>query len=385
MLIEDVQIEPIDGDRIEIRATCGGRPLYYRLPASHLCPQSVGDALVVSVLAPAMRAGTPLRLPDSVPVSSQLAANLDGIQRIWMSWNARLKKVPLEASLYEPVPATSGGVGLFYAGGVDSSYSLIAHLAEVDALIIAYGFEHTMSETDAAENLDKNRRFARLLGKELVPIDTNHSRFVFEHGVSRMFVFGATLGSIALLLGLRRCYIASSHSAANALPEGSHPVLDHRYSNGVTEIIHDDVSVTRLEKTRVVAERPDILANLQVCWEEPNENCGACAKCLRTMTALRLCGAGGPFPPLGDLRPIRDMAAHSEVEYAVGMLTAAHEKGDVEVERELRKGLRRQDWNNALRYLDQALFRGRLRRLRRRYRDAESQLVKVELRPDLDL
>ncbi len=193
------------------------------------------------------------------------------------------------------------------------------------------------------------------------------------------------MASIALLLGLRRCYIASSHSAANALPEGSHPVLDHRFSNGVTEIIHDDASVTRLEKTRVVAERPDILANLRVCWEDPNENCGACAKCLRTMTALRLCGVSGPFPPLDDLRRIRGMAAHSEVEYAVGMLTAAHEKGDVEVERELKKGLRIQDWNNALRYLDRALFRGRLRRLRRRYRDPESELVKVELRPDLDL
>ena len=67
------------------------------------------------------------------------------------------------------------------------------------------------------------------------------------------------------------------------------------------------------------------------------------------------------------------------------MLMAAHERGDVEVERELRRGLRRHDWNNALRYLGQALFRGGLRRLRRRYRDAELDLAKVELRPDLEL
>ena len=385
MLIEDVRIEPIDRDRIEVRATCGGRPLYYRVPASRFSSQAVGDALVVSVLAPAMLAGTSVRLPANVPVSSVLASNLAGIQRIWMSWNARLRKVSLEAELYEPVPATEGGVGLFYAGGVDSSYSLIAHLAEVDALVIAFGFDHSMNESEASENLARNGRFARLLGKDLVPTETNHSRFVADHGVSRMMIFGATLASIAVLLGLRRCYIASSHSAANPLPEGSYPVLDYRFSNGATEIVHDDVSVSRLEKTWAVAERPEFLDNLRVCWEAPNENCGWCGKCLRTMTALRLCGASGPFPPLGDVRRLRGMAAHTDVEYVVSMLLAAHEKGDVEVERELRKGLRRHDWNNALRYLDQALFRGGLRRLRRRYRDAELGLAKVELRPDLDL
>jgi hypothetical protein len=82
MLIEDLRIEPIDRDRIEVRATCGGRPLYYRLPASRFSPQAVGDALVISVLAPAMLGGTSVRLPANIPVSSQLAANLEGIQRI---------------------------------------------------------------------------------------------------------------------------------------------------------------------------------------------------------------------------------------------------------------------------------------------------------------
>lgn len=54
------------------------------------------------------------------------------------------------------------------------------------------------------------------------------------------------------------------------------------------------------------------------------------------------------------------------------------------VERELRKGLRKHDWNEALRYLDQALTSGRLLRLRRT-RSAEAGLVTVNLRPDLDI
>ncbi len=384
MLIEDVRIKPIDRDRVEVGAMCDGHSLYYRIPAKSFLPRSVGDALVLSALVPAMRAGSSLQLPDDIPVSSQLAASLDGIQRVWMSWNVGLKKVELNASLYDPAPS-DGPVGLFYAGGVDSSFSLLSHLDELDVLIIVFGFDHTMSEAEIAASLDRNGGFTQHLGKELIAVETNHSRFVRELGVSRTFVFGATLASIALLLGLGRCYIASSHSAANVMPDGSNPVLDHRFSNGVTEIIHDDVSVTRLEKTWAVAKRDDLLGNLRVCWEFPNENCGACPKCVRTMTALRLCGATGPFPPLGDLRRIGAMAARSEVEYVVSMLMAAHANGDHEIERELRKGLRKHDWNEALRYLDQALLGGRLRRLRRRNRDAESDLVKIELRPDLYL
>ena len=77
------------------------------------------------------------------------------------------------------------------------------------------------------------------------------------------------------------------------------------------------------------------------------------------------------------------MAANSEVEYTVGMLMAARARGDAEVERELRKGLRRHDFNEALRYLDRALTGGWLQR-RRRSRDSEAGLVKVKLRPDLE-
>ena len=128
---------------------------------------------------------------------------------------------------------------------------------------------------------------------------------------------------------------------------------------------------------------PELLQNLRVCWEYPNHNCGECPKCLRTMTALWLCGAEGPFPPLGVHR-VREMAAQSEIEYVMSMLLAARAQGQVEVERELRKGLRRHDWGETLRHLDYALTGGRLLRLRRS-RSAEANLVKVNLRPDIDL
>jgi hypothetical protein len=380
--VEGIRVIPLDRNRTEVSALFGGRSVRYCVPALHLSRQAIGDALLASVLPPAMRLGTSIHLPEEMSVSSLLAAELDGIQRVLIGWNHDLKKVGLEAQLYEPVNA-NGPVGLFFAGGVDSSYSLLSHFEEIDALVIVFGFDHSMSDQEKRESIERNGLLAKRLGKELIVVETNHSRFLADLGVSRTFVYAATLAAIAELLGLRRCYVASSHSCSHLRPNGSHFALDPRFSNGATEIIHDDISVSRLEKTRAVAAHPELLENLRVCWEYPNHNCGECPKCLRTMTALWLCGAAGPFPPLGVHR-VCEMAAQSEIEYVMSMLLAARAQGEVEVERELRKGLRRQDWGETLRYLDHALTGGRLLRLRRS-RSAEANLVKVNLRPDIDL
>jgi hypothetical protein len=384
MLIENVRVTVVAGDRLELSAICGGRPLYYRVPQSRFRRSAVGDVLVLATLVPAMRSRSTIRLPPDLSVSSHLASNLPKIQRIFASWNPRLQQVSLDAPLYEAQRADRG-VGLFYAGGVDSSYSLITHLDEVESLVLAFGFDFGLSEEEIRESTLRNRTFAERLGKEFIPVETNHSQFVASLGVSRGFLHGASLSCMALLLGLRTCYIASSHSIAYMRPDGSHPILDPLFSNGTTEIVHDDASVSRLEKTWTVAKHRDVLDNLRVCWESHNENCGDCSKCLRTMTALRLCGVLGPFPRLRT-KDIRRVGATAEVEYVVGMILAAREKGDKEVLRELKRGLREHDFKEVIRYLDQVLLSGRLRKwYSRRKSITESELIKVDLRPDLDI
>ena len=276
MLVEDVRVVAIDPDRAEVGATCGGRPLYFRMPASRLCRQAIGDALLLATLVPAMRAGTAIRLPAEFPVSAQLAVNLDAIQRVYRGWNASLQQVALEAEL-QPRQPSDGPVGLFYAGGVDSSYSLLSHRDELDALILVFGFDFTQSDAEMAESTARHARFAEPVGKQLIPVETNHSRFVRAHGISRLFTFGSTLASIALLLGLDRCFVASRPFVGRPAPRRSHPVLDPLFSNGATTIVHDDVSVSRLEKTWAVARHP---CCSRIYW---------CAGRIRTTTA-----AGAP-------------------------------------------------------------------------------------------
>lgn len=384
MDVHAIEAAAIGDHRIEVRARAGDALLQVRLPSTRFHRRALGDALVLSTLVPAMRAGSTLRLPKHVPVSSRLAAELPAIQRIYRNWNVRLHTVALDATTYEPEDELTG-TALFYAGGVDSSYSLIVHQGELDALVTVLGFDMHMDEEEMAASRVRNTAFARAIGKEIVFVESNHRGFLRNLGVSRTFVFGAMLASTALLLGFRRCYIASSHSVGHLRPEGSHPTLDPLCSNGATEIVHDDVTVSRLDKTRAVAMRPDVLANLRVCWDEPNDNCGTCQKCLRTMAALRLCGVAGPFPSLDDLGVVRRMASHTELDYVVEMALAAHRQGDVELCRRLRQGLRRQDFVEALRHFAYAVMGRKIRRPSRSRNALELELVKYDLRPDLDL
>ena len=386
MRIEEVGIETIGEGRVELRARCEGQDLFYRVPEHKFCPQAIGDALLLSTLVPAMFHGTKLHIPQDYPVSSTLAGNLAKIQRTCRTWNSRLNPVELEAAYYNPESVKSGtGTGLFYSGGVDSSFSLIDHMDDVDTLIIAYGFDFVLSEDEAAESFERNGYFAERLGKSLVRVDTNHSHFVTQLGVSRTFLFGAMLAAIAQLLGLEVCYIAPSHSAANIRPQGSHPAVDPLFSNGMTKIIHDDVSVSRFAKTAALSKHPDVLANLRVCWEEHNRNCGTCSKCVRTNIALRLSGVAGPFPPLPDVKMIRSVGAGVEAEYLVELIEVAHARGDKDLFRTLKVCLRRHDRKEAVRYLDQAFLGGRLQKLYRRISKSDEGLLKVNLRPDLDL
>lgn len=91
-------------------------------------------------------------------------------------------------------------------------------------------------------------------------------------------------------------YIAASESISSTLklnkihqfqPYGSHPLIDPNYASSDLRIHHYGAELSRLEKTRLVADWKTGLENLRVCQKKwPGENCGRCEKCIRTMLAL---------------------------------------------------------------------------------------------------
>ena len=162
-----------------------------------------------------------------------------------------------------------------------------------------HGLDFTVDSDVYQTAVTRNTRFVEGFGKRLIPIVTNHFDFGYRYNLSRNLTVGSALASVALLLGFPRALVASSHRYDELMPMGSHPLTDPLYSNECVEIVHDGAELRRVEKTRAVAECEQALANLRVCFNDMNANCGICAKCLRTMIALRLLrSTGGPFPPL---------------------------------------------------------------------------------------
>ena len=106
---------------------------------------------------------------------------------------------------------------------------------------------------------------------------------------------GSCLAAVAMLLSgsLRKMFIASSGCYDRLVPWGSTYTLDPLWNTAHMELDHDGSEYDRLGKVRALANDDLALRYMRVCYQNPEQgtNCGRCEKCLRTMVALRLCGA----------------------------------------------------------------------------------------------
>jgi hypothetical protein len=240
-------------------------------------------------LARVVAEGVPANL-GSVP--PRLAGNLETIRDIYAAW-MHGHRIPLNREPSSGGAPAGNGVSQFFSGGVDSFYSLIQHRGEVENLVLIHGFDIPLADTrNFALAEEQAREVARLFGKRLIVVRTNlHREQPSVPGGWAMY-HGAVLAAIshALAPNHRKIYIASTCSYADLQPWGSHPLLDPLWSTDAVEVIHDG-GETRLNKLRVIAQFPEALARLRVCWENLGDyNCGLCPKCVRTMLGLRALG-----------------------------------------------------------------------------------------------
>jgi hypothetical protein len=74
---------------------------------------------------------------------------------------------------------------------------------------------------------------------------------------------------------------------------GSHPLLDPLYGSTSMPVFHEDATMSRLQKLRIVAEWDVALNNLLICskWNRsPGSNCGRCGNCVRSMLEFVVLG-----------------------------------------------------------------------------------------------
>lgn len=200
--------------------------------------------------------------------------------------------------------------GFFFSGGIDAIATLRANrihfppshpLAIKDGLIVC-GLE--VAEPKAFEHVFALvSELADDAGVTLIPVHTN-IRSLGPDNVSQFWdVFwvrefmGAAFSSIAHAFANRLSVvsISSDHDIPNIYPFSSHPLINGNYTSSDLRIRLEGVSLSRFEKTRLVAGWDLALRKLRVCnkpqyYTSEKLNCGECEKCVRTMLTLKALG-----------------------------------------------------------------------------------------------
>jgi hypothetical protein len=242
------------------------------------------------------------RLKIEGEICPLLCENINAALATLRLWYPEMGKPPaVEASSFkvnQPVP--SGAVS-FLSCGIDSLATLRAnklqlppeHPSAIDSVLMI-GFDgasfmteqertNTKRQAASAEVAADAKVTAIAVETNLLCLDTDGWFFTYKW-------HGAVLSALAHFFSgrFRKAFIASTYDAANLEPWGSHPLLDNYYSSAHLQIEHHGLHLTRLEKTRLIADWPAGLQNILVCQgkEGGTTNCGGCEKCIRTMTAL---------------------------------------------------------------------------------------------------
>lgn len=281
--------------------------LWFRYPEKYYDRINLrADGFVFTALVVAMYLGEDLII--EAPVSQRLAYHLPEYRNVFHSWYPKIfKKVNLknknvvisQNSIPQPV------VGAAFSGGVDSFYTLWAHLPqnlEIDEYKITHGlFIHGMDiRLDDTETYDityniYNNLFEKL-GLELIPVATNAYKFS-EFRINWLMFHGAPLVGAALTLGpwMGKFIVPSAYNSYNNLqPSGANPVTDLLMSTEHTEIIHHAVSIPRYMKILELSTWENTYNVLRVCSKKNSskkiENCCRCHKCYRNMAIMELLG-----------------------------------------------------------------------------------------------
>ena len=264
-------------------------------------------AFLVPAVIPAMRHGE-----ERVAIEGAICPELrDGLQ-VAMGWihkwhGAARTPVRIEADVRTTAPelSTPTRAGCFFTGGIDSLATVrrnrlafpVDHPSAFQDAIIIYGLEVDQPEAfeDVLRALSVIAEDARL---NLLPVYTNVRSLDEDWQFWEFEWEGSVYSAVAhaLTRRLTTVSIASTYDIANMHDLGSHPLLDPNYGSSELRVLHDGITLSRLEKTHLVMGWDAALQHLRVCntvkqYRPETINCGACEKCVRTKLALISLGA----------------------------------------------------------------------------------------------
>ena len=284
--------------------------LWYEVPEEwEPAVTDVADPFVIGLTFAMMRSGGPVRVRGRA--SPTLLRNLEEFTAIWQAWRPdRYRRIDVCADEEdEGLPSASGEAAMGFSGGLDSCYTAWRHhkglagrsTANLRAGVFIRGFDIPLSSQEAYENArQRNERILGSVGMALIPMATNLRELA---PVDWEDAHGTMLASCLALLQRRfgLGLMASSWAYSKLVSRwGSTPWTDWLFSSEAFPVRHDGAESSRLQKSKTIAEWPEALRYMRVCWQGPDKdvNCCACEKCIRTLLTFRILGVRRPgcFP-----------------------------------------------------------------------------------------
>ncbi len=277
--------------------------------------EALGDSLepnphafLVGCAVPAQHFGE-RRVRLEGPVCPALRQGVETALRVYQHWYgtaAPQLEVPVRAEDVAP----RSNAALFLSGGIDSLATLRrnrlhytpTHPGYFTDGIAVFGLE---MEGEAAYARVRRRLepLAAQFGLRFLPVYTNVYLNYRTADAADGFRFwtdkfmGAALASAAHALAGRVGSVAISGGPHLPVlrPHGSHPLIEPNYGSRDLRVSSEGLDLSRLDKTRLLADWDDALCALRVCnqfrrYSEHGVNCGRCEKCLRTKLALLAIG-----------------------------------------------------------------------------------------------
>ncbi|MEO8487640.1 MAG: hypothetical protein ABI585_15035 [Betaproteobacteria bacterium] len=279
-----------------------------------------GNPWLAMLLPVAVVSGEPLVL--SRPVDASLLDNARDLLLTWRSWFPGDARISIEADV-DTTPARHDGearrTASFFSGGIDSFHTVLRpRAAPLDDLILALGSFDLAAADDASLERVRTRmqRAADGLGKPLVAVTTNQirTRLVRTDPVRRSGL--SMLAAIGLALERRyaRFLVSASIDQHWKPARRDDALVAQHLSTPRTRFEIEGMSISRVEKTALVAACTAARDTLRVCFESGREdNCMACAKCIRTAIALEALGGLEHWPTFGGRSMTAARAARATV------------------------------------------------------------------------
>lgn len=228
----------------------------------------------------------------------------------WYKPDKTLVNIEAKASNGYPQHRTPERAGFLFSGGVDSLATLrynrlnypLEHPGSIKDGVLVCGLE--IKETRVFGYVqDSISILAKNAGVQLIPIYTNIrdlgpvEDLVFWKDFWIKLFMGAAFSSVAHVLAKRLSLLSinSDHDIPNLHPFSSHPLINHNYSSSDLRIKLEGITMSRFDKTRLLAGWDIALQQLRVCnvtdiYQPEKLNCGKCEKCVRTMLSLLALG-----------------------------------------------------------------------------------------------